>query len=110
MLLTTGPASNARARSPARPAAIAAAIPHGPAPTIARSSTTLGPEPDDLVAPRADADVDDRRLHQLLDPVQVAARLGRQLLEPARGGGGPLPPLHPLVARADALQRRDVAG
>ncbi len=61
---------------------IAAASPHGPAPmTTASSALSRRPPvrrlpscPDDLVPPRPHADVRDRRLDKLLDPIEVSPR------------------------------------
>src|SRR5688500_16726502 len=68
-------ASRTSGLSPARCALIAAASPHGPPPTIRRSQS------DDLVTPRSDAHVRDRRLRQLVNAVEVLPRLLGQILD-----------------------------
>src|SRR5215475_2482864 len=105
MVLTTDAPSSTSVESPARCAEIAAASPHGPPPTMRRSII----EADDLVAPRADADVGDPRLDQLLQAIDIRARRGRQVLESTQVARRLLPAFHPLVARHDAIERRDVA-
>src|SRR5689334_9045224 len=62
-------------------------------------------EANDLVTPRPNADVYDRRRDQLADTVEVSTRLDRQRLERARFARRLLPPLEPLVHRLDVLQR-----
>src|SRR6478672_4520429 len=120
MELTTHSASNTRASSPARRAEIAAASPHGPAPTIATSITLLSPysrfpipdsplfESDDLIPPRPHTDVHDRRGNKLANAIQISASFGRQRLQRSRVARGLLPPLEPLVDRLD-VQCGDVA-
>src|SRR5688572_16978351 len=72
MLATTTLDSSTSTVSPARIAEIAQARPHGPAPTIRRSSASLFFN--DLVAARADAHVRDARLGQLLEAIEILAR------------------------------------
>src|SRR5689334_15171627 len=97
---------------------MAAASPHGPAPTTT-ASTTAGWDPvsplpssisraDDLVAPCPDADVAYRRFRQGLDPVQVPPGRRRQVLELARRPRRRLPAVEPLVLRLHTVQRRDI--
>src|SRR5687768_12345317 len=95
-------ASSTSGVSPARCAAIAAARPQGPPPTIRRSQS------DDLVTSGPDADVRDRCVHQLAHAIQVLPRFGGQILDAARVRGGALPAGHPLVLRLGALQRREI--
>src|SRR5688500_17391391 len=123
MPLTTHDRSKSTACRPARFAAMPAARPQGPAPTIATSTTSCFDLPtpaaiasdrrvraDDLVAPGADAHEVDGRLAQLGEPVEVGARLLRQRVHRPAVLGRSLPAGHPLVPRHERLERRDVAG
>src|SRR5688572_23408455 len=102
---TTHDASMTIARHPARSIAMAAARPHGPAPTM----TTSVSESNDLISPRADADIGDPRLRQLLNAVQVAARLSWKIVETPSFRRRSTPALHPLIARTYSIQRHEVA-
>src|SRR2546430_1343169 len=88
--------------SPARCAEIAAASPHGPPPTMSRSSI----EPDDLIASRPHTHIGDARLDQLLQPIQIRARRARQIGQAASFARRLLPAFHPLVARHHVVETR----
>src|SRR5688572_11680809 len=93
------------ARHPARSIAMAAARPHGPAPTM----TTSVSESNDLISPRADADVRNPSLRQLLNAIQIAACLGWKIVETPGLRRRTAPALHPLVAGANGFQCDEVA-
>src|SRR4051812_48041304 len=78
--------------------------------TAVSTTDTSSLQPDDLIAPRTDADVRDRRLHELAQPVQIALRASRQILDAARARGIALPTLHPLVARHHVLLGHEIRG
>src|SRR5215467_11154450 len=110
MVFTTTADSITTVLKPARFAEMAAASPHGPPPTIRRSTASVILEPDDLVAPRADAHVRNARLDQLLEPVEIGSRLRGQILESPAFARGLEPSFEPLIARRDLVQRRHIAG
>src|SRR4051812_2358408 len=62
----------------------------------------------DLIPLRADAHVRDRRLDDLLHPIEIAAGRTGEILVPAGGGGVLGPALPPPVTRADPPLRREV--
>src|SRR6266545_1888007 len=84
-LQVTGPLSNREQVRRARFAATPTASPHGPAPITARSSINepLSRHFDDLIAMRADTDVLDGRVREVLESVQVGARGRRQVRQSA---------------------------
>src|SRR3954451_17395289 len=108
MVLTTDWASMTTARSPARCAEIAAARPHGPAPTMSRSTVSLRSVVNDLIPLRPHAHEAHRNLGELLEPVEVPTRPRRRVAHLARVGGRRLPALHPLVVRGHSLERGQV--
>src|SRR5215831_8139422 len=97
-------------RNPARLAEIAAASPHGPPPTITRSTASGMSKSDDLIATRAHAHVRDSRFDELLQPIEIGPGLGRQIGEPATRARRTEPAVEPLVSRRDLVERRHVAG
>src|SRR5258708_9739917 len=108
MVLTTHPASSTRTLSPARCAAMAAASPQGPAPTISRSMTGAS-ESNDLVPPGADAHVGDRRLDERFDAIEIPTRGVGQIRERPGSRRRAFPALESLVARNRALERHEIA-
>src|SRR4051812_26598205 len=108
MVLTTDWASMTTARSPARCAEIAAARPHGPAPTMSRSTVSLGSVVNDLIPLRPHAHEAHRNLGELLEPVEVPTRARRQLVHLARIGGRRLPAFHPFVVGGHTFERGQV--
>src|SRR5215210_849274 len=97
MVLTTTSPSSTTAERPARCAETAAASPHGPPPTIRRSTGSAerislsgcasrnsgkrALHTNDLVTPGADAHVGDLRLDKLLDAIEVTSRRARKIGE-----------------------------
>src|SRR5262245_5335501 len=88
---------------------MAQARPHGPAPTMRRSSDTgfftADLSSDDLISPRSHAHVRDRRLHQLPQPIEIPTSLLRQIFDPPGILRRSLPAVEPLVARHYLLER-----
>src|SRR5687768_10136081 len=103
---TTHDASTMTARQPARSMAIAAARPHGPAPT----TTTSVSKSNDLISPRSHTDVGDSRVRELLNAIEIPACLGRQVLHATSFRRRPSPALHPLVPRPHRVERHQVTG
>src|SRR5437870_13681953 len=103
-LEATGPWSNSEQVSRARFAATPTASPQGPAPITARSSINqpLSRHFDDLIAMRADAHVLDRRVGQVLEPVQVGAGRRWQIRQPAHLAERLLPARERFVQRLHA--------
>src|SRR4051794_40733101 len=110
--------------SPARWAEIAAARPHGPAPTITRSTSFCSRvnvladgggrrrngtfDSYDLIPPRADADIGDRCLDQGFDPVEVSARCLGQIRKSTRLRRGAPPPVEPFVSGSCTIENTQV--
>src|SRR3989454_940550 len=112
-LATTGPLSNSEHVRRACFAATPTASPQGPAPITARSSIAvalLSRHFDDLVAMRADAHVLDRRMGEVLQPVQIGPGGRGQIGEPAHVTERLLPAGQGLVYRRDAPQAFHVGG
>src|SRR2546428_14008163 len=93
-LEVTGPLSNREHVRLARFAATPTASPQGPAPITVRSSINapLSRHFDDLIAMRADADVLDGRVRQVLEPIEVGAGPRRQDDRAPAPAQPPLPP------------------
>src|SRR2546430_7082980 len=108
-LATTGPLSNSEQVRPRRFAATPTARPHGPAPITATSSVTSR-HLDDLVAAGADAHVLDGRVGQVLEPVEIGPRRGRQVREAPHVAERLLPARERLVGRLDSREALHFGG
>src|SRR2546422_4562466 len=108
-LATTGPLSNSEHVRRACFAATPTASPQGPAPITARSSIAVGllsRHFDDLVAMRADAHVLDRRMGEVLQPVQIGPGGRGQIGEAAHGTERLLPAGQRSEEHTSELQSR----
>src|SRR5437016_13592853 len=102
-LATRRPWANGEQVRPKRFGATPTARPHGPAPITATSSVTSR-HLDDLVAAGADAHVLDGRVGQVLEPVEIGPRRGRQVREAPHVAERLLPARERLVRRLDARE------